>query len=182
MTIPDGEKEKNWRILMDRRTFNASVAAALACTALPKVNNTTIDTSFQYGIKDITWSQQFVYDNSNSCYIYDEPQADLIITFFLDAKCTKERMIEFTGTSFTVHNIGDDLKLCRNGNKLYYEMRELNIFKLGTKIKVNAHEVSKGESYDIELVSSGDEKIMNCFFYNYKLEDIVPAESGKGKE
>lgn len=158
---------------MDRRTFNASIAAALACTALPKVNNAVIDTSFEYGIKDVTWLQQFVYDNSNNYHIYDEPQSDLIITFYLDAKCTKEQTLEFTGTSFEIHNMGDDLNICRNGNKLYYEMRELNIFKLGTKIKVNAHEVSKGESYDIELVSSGEGRIMSCFFYNYKLENIV---------
>jgi hypothetical protein len=158
---------------MDRRTFNASIAAALACTALPKVNNAVIDTSFEYGIKDVTWLQQFVYDNSNNYHIYDEPQSDLIITFYLDAKCTKEQTLEFTGTSFEIHNMGDDLNICRNGNRLYYEMRELNIFKLGTKIKVNAHEVSKGESYDIELVSSGEGRIMSCFFYNYKLENIV---------
>lgn len=159
---------------MDRRTFNASIAAALACTALPKVNSAVIDTSFEYGIKDVTWSQtysQFLY--LDNYHIYDEPQSNLIITFYLDAKCTKERMIEFTGTSFEIHNMGDDLNICRNGNRLYYEMRELNIFKLGTKIKVNAHEVSKGESYDIELVSSGEGRIMSCFFYNYKLENIV---------
>lgn len=159
---------------MDRRTFNASIAAALACTALPKVNNAVIDTSFEYGIKDIIWSQtypQFVYDNYHK--VYNEVTADLKITFFLDAKCTKERTIEFAGTSFEVHNIGDDLNICRNGNRLFYELRELNIFKLGTKIKVNAHEVSKGEFYDIELVSSGEGRIMSCFFYNYKLENIV---------
>lgn len=159
---------------MDRRTFNASIAAALACTALPKVNNAVIDTSFEYGIKDVTWSQtysQFLY--LDNYLIYDEPQSDLIITFYLDAKCTKEQTLEFTGTSFEIHNMGDDLNICRNGNKLYYEMRELNIFKLGTKIKVNAHEVSKGEFYDIELVSSSGERIMSCFYYNYKLIDIV---------
>lgn len=158
---------------MDRRTFNASIAAALACTVLPKVNNAVIDTSFEYGIKDVTWLQQFVYDNSNNYHIYDEPQSDLIITFYLDAKCTKEQTLEFTGTSFEIHNMGDDLNICRNGNRLYYEMRELNIFKLGTKIKVNAHEVSKGESYDIELVLSGEGRIMSCFYYNYKLINIV---------
>lgn len=151
---------------MDRRTFNASIAAALACTALPKVNyNAVIDTSFEYGIKDVTWSCSYGGNEPN--------ESILSVTFYLDAECTKERMIEFAGTSFEIHNMGDDLNICRNGNRLYYEMRELNIFKLGTKIKVNAHEVSKGESYDIELVSSGEGRIMSCFFYNYKLENIV---------
>lgn len=134
-----------------------------------------VDNSFEYGIKDVMWSQtysQFLYDLDNY-RIYDETQADLIITFYLDAKRTQERMIKFEGRSFKVHNnIGDDLKLCINGNRVYYEVRELSIFKLGTKIKVKAHEVSRGESYDIELLFSSGVDLMDYFFDNYKLINV----------
>lgn len=162
---------------MDRRTFNKSVTAALACAALPKVDyNAVIDDSFGYGIKNFEWTQEY----GGYEILPIDRESNLKITYYLDAKCTKERMLEFRGTSYILYNTGkrkDNLELSKT-RKLYYEMYKLNIFKLGTKIKVKTSEVAMGESYDIEseLVSCGGGEILSCFFCNYKLTNIENYE------